>query len=481
MTRVLRSTGPLPRSTFCLLNGTSQPIDLLLAVERGGTATLGRQIEDQFRSAIRDGRLHPGARVPSTRELARQLGISRRITVEAYAQLNAEGYLTLRQGARPCVSATVQGGQPATPRRRASAPVPRFDFRPSTPDVSAFPRQAWMRSLRWAVNAITDADLGYGDVRGVDALRDALADYLGRVRGVVADPGSIVITSGDTQALGLACGALAARGATAIAVEDPSDQEWRAVIARAGLTTAPVPVDEQGLCVSELPSVDGAVVAPAHQHPTGAVLSPDRRATLVAWLRDNDAVVIEDDYDDAYRYDRGPVGALQGLAPDSVIYAGSVSKTLAPALRMGWMVVPPNLLDGVVAEKKLADRGSPRVEQLAFADFLSRGELDRHLRRMRSRYRVRRELFVAALAKELPEATVRGIAAGLHVTLELPAGVDIDVVLEEARRRRVVFETNRDFGSQGGATLMLGYARISDPAIEPGVRELAATVRAAEG
>jgi GntR family transcriptional regulator/MocR family aminotransferase len=473
-------TGPHTRSSLWLLDETSQPIDLLLKVERDRAATLGSQIEDGLRQAVRTGALHADARVPSTRDLARQLGVSRRIVVEAYTQLAAEGYLTLRQGARPRVSAAARAVDATNGSSAAPAELPpRFDFRPSMPDVSAFPRQAWLRSLRAAVNGISDADLGYGDMCGVPELRAALADYLGRVRGVVAGPADVLVTSGYTQGLGLVARALAGRGARRIAVEQPSYPEQTQIISRAGLDVVAVPVDDGGLCVDAIPRVDAVVVAPAHQHPTGAVLAPDRRAALLAWLRAHDAVAVEDDYDAESRYDRAAVGTLQGLDRERVVYAGSASKTLAPALRLGWLVVPPRLLDAVAGEKALADRGTARVEQLAFADFLGRGEFDRHLRRMRARYRDRRAAIVAALAAELPEAVVRGIPAGLHVTLELPDHHDPAAIRDEALRRRIHLETSADYGGAGPPMLMLGFARVPEPAIRAGVRELAGAVRAA--
>jgi GntR family transcriptional regulator/MocR family aminotransferase len=459
------------------LDGTSQPIELLVSVRRDDRETLGAQVEGQLRQAIREGRLRPGARVPSTRDLARQLGISRRIAVEAYSQLAAEGYLRLRQGARPRVSETAAANASVAPPPTAPPP-PRFDFRPSVPDVTAFPRSAWLRCLREAVNEVTDADLGYGDVRGMLELRTALSEYLGRVRGVVADPRQVVITSGYSQGLGLVAQALAARGAARIALEDPSFPDQRLIVARAGLEPVPVPVDDAGVQIEALADADAVVVAPAHQHPTGVVLAPERRTALLAWLRERDAVAIEDDYDAEYRYDRAAVGALQGLDPDRVVYAGSVSKTLAPALRLGWLVVPLALVEAVTREKVLADRGTARIDQLALAHFLARGELDRHLRRMRARYRARREAFVAALATALPEAEVHGIDAGLHVSARLPPGHDLDAIQAEARRRRVEIETIGDYGRSDPPLLLLGYAQTSEAAIPAGVRELAAAVRA---
>ena len=466
------------------MDGTSQPIELLVSVTRDRSETLGAQIEDQFRRAIREGALKAGARVPSTRDLARQLGVSRRVAVDAYSQLAAEGYLELRQGARPRVSeaAAIAGATEA----EELPPVrpPRFDFRPSVPDVSTFPRSAWLRSLREALATITDVDLGYGDPLGVDVLRSALADYLGRVRGVVADPARVLVTCGYWQGLGLVCRALAARGAKRIALEDPSNPEDRVIAAGAGLEPVPIGVDAEGLRVDELEraQADAVVLTPAHQHPTGVVLSGERRTDLLAWLRERDAVAIEDDYDAEYRYDRAAVGALQGLEPDRIVYAGTASKTLAPALRMGWLVVPHGLREAVGVEKVLADHGTARVEQFALADFLTRGELDRHLRRMRIRYRARRDALVEALAESLPEASVRGVAAGLHATVQLPDGHDEHAIGEEAGRRRLALATMSEYriGDRAGPpTLILGYAQTPEPSIPAGVRELAEAVRAA--
>ncbi len=480
---MLRLTGARSRSSLGVLDETSQPIDLLLSVSREGSQTLGAQIEEQLRTAIREGTLKPDARVPSTRDLARQLEVSRRVVVDAYSQLAAEGYLALRQGARPRVSETAAAAGVAAAELLRPAPPPRFDFRPRAPDVTSFPRSAWLRSLREALDLMTDADLGYGDPRGVEALRSALADYLGRVRGVVADPARVVVTSGYSQGQGIVCRVLAARGARRIAFENPSHPDQRLIATTAGLEIVPVAVDEDGIRVEELAraDVDVVVLTPAHQHPTGAVLSGERRSALLEWLRARDAIAIEDDYDAEYRYDRAAVGALQGLEPERIVYAGSASKTLAPALRLGWLVVPPSLTEAVSSEKDMADCGTARIEQHAFADFISRGDLDRHLRRMRTRYRRRRDLLVEALADTLPEAIVRGIAAGLHVTAQLPDDYDEQAIIEEARRRRIDLTTMREFWVEPGdgpPTLLLGYAQIPEPAIPASVHEVAQAVKA---
>jgi GntR family transcriptional regulator / MocR family aminotransferase len=464
------------------MDDTSQPIELLVSVDRNGPATLGAQIEDQLRRAVRAGALHTGAQVPSTRDLARQLGISRRVVVDAYAQLAAEGYLTLRQGARPQVAAAPAGDQ-AEPAAPPAPRPPRYDFRPSHPDVSSFPRGGWLRALRGALATMTDAELGYGDPRGVEALRAGLSDYLGRVRGVVSAPERVVVTCGYSQAHDLICRSLAAAGARRIAFEDPSDHERRLAAQRAGLDVVAIPVDAEGIRVDELArsGADAVIVTPAHQFPTGVVLSAGRRTALLAWLREADALAIEDDYDAEYRYDRAAVGALQGLAPERVIYAGSVSKTLAPALRLGWLVLPPAMLEPVTYEKHLADMGSSRVDQHAFAGFLARGELDRHLRRMRARYRRRRDALVEALAAELPEATVEGVAAGLHATVRLAETDDEERILAEAGARRIALGTVAEYRVAPGyrPLLLLGYATQPEPAIRAGVRALREAVAAA--
>jgi GntR family transcriptional regulator/MocR family aminotransferase len=449
----------------------SRPIELLLTVTRDAPATLGAQIETQLRATIRDGTLRAGTRLPSTRDLARQLGVSRRVVVDAYSQLSAEGYVAVRQGARPRVAENAVAAAPLE-----GEPPARYDFRPSVPDVSTFPRAAWLRSMRTAVSEISDADLAYRDANGVDVLRTALAEYLGRVRGVAAEPARVIVTSGYTQGLGIVCRALAASGATRIALEDPGDPEAAAIAERAGLEVVPAGVDAHGIRVERLAHADAVVLTPAHHHPTGVVLSAERREALHAWLRDRDAIAIEDDYDAEYRYDRAALPALQGRDPERIVYAGTASKVLAPALRIGWLVVPPRLLDARAHEKLLADRGTARIEQLAFAHFLTTGGLDRHLRRMRKVYRSRRDALVAALAQELPGATVRGIAAGLHATVELPERADETAIRERARERHVDFEVLGDYRLGDNAlppALLLGYANLSEPAIRAGIHALA--------
>jgi GntR family transcriptional regulator / MocR family aminotransferase len=462
---------------------TSRPLDILVSVDRTRPLTLGRQIEDQLRRAIRDATLRPGARLPSTRDLARELGVSRPIVVDAYAQLAGEGYLELRPGARPTVTDCAGPCQAPATRRSDPVPEPRYDLRPGVPDLSTFPRSAWLRSVREALASMRSADFGYTDPHGTEVLRLALRDYLGRVRGIVSDAERVIVTSGYCQGRTLVCRALAATGIRRVAVEDPSHEEVRASAAGAGLELVPVPVDGEGIRVDALDRTAARAVflTPAHQYPTGAVLSGTRRGALLEWLRRREAVAIEDDYDAEFRYDRAPVGALQGMDPERVVYAGTASKTLAPAMRLGWLVVPPRLLDAVRRHQRQADFGVSRIEQHAFADFLSRGELDRHLRRMRVRYRARRDALVETLVDALPEVRVHGIRAGLHVTVQLLPGDRGRAIRDEAARRGVALTPMSDYyldRAEDSSMLLLGYARSSEAVIRAGVRELASAVRA---
>jgi GntR family transcriptional regulator / MocR family aminotransferase len=447
--------------------------DLFVVLDRAKGQALRVQLEEQLRDGVRSGRLHAGTALPSTRALAAELGVARGVVVAAYGQLVAEGFLVAKRGAATRV-AKVAPAEPAPTAPTARIPPARFDFRAESADRSAFPRRAWLAAARRALADAPDADLGYGTWAGVPALRAALASYLGRARGVVARPDRIVVTAGITQAIALLGAALRRRGARRVVVEEPGFEQHRTILARAGLEFVAVRVDDGGLRTDALPRAGAALVTPAHQMPTGAVLRADRRASLLDWAATNDALVIEDDYDGEYRYDREPLGALQGLGAGRVAYLGSTSKTLAPALRLGWMVLPGELAGMLAEDRGWADGGSPVLDQLALAAFIERGELDRHLRRMRLRYRRRRDACVAALARHLPDAAVGGAAAGLHVTVELAAEADLDAIVTRAAARGVgVFAARRD----GRPLLLVGYANIADPAIEPGVRELAAAVR----
>ncbi|HMI70534.1 MAG TPA: PLP-dependent aminotransferase family protein, partial [Solirubrobacteraceae bacterium] len=356
--------------------------DLFVALDRAGGRPLRSQLEEQLRDGVRSGRLHAGTALPPTRALAAELGIARGVVVEAYGQLVAEGFLVARRGSATRV-ARVAAPEPRTTTPATRMPPARFDFRAESADRGAFPRRAWLAAARRAMTVAPDADLGYGTWAGAPALRGALAAYLGRARGVVAEPEQVVVTAGITQAVALLAAVLRRRGARKVIVEEPGFDQHRTILERAGLSLVPIEVDDGGLRTGELPAAAAALVTPAHQMPTGAVLAPERRAALLDWAAANDALVLEDDYDGEYRYDREPVGALQGLGAGRVVYLGSTSKTLAPALRLGWMVLPGDLAAVLADERGWTDGGSPVLDQLTLAAFIERGELDRHLRRMR--------------------------------------------------------------------------------------------------
>ena len=450
--------------------------DVLVHLARDSGVALHRQVEASIRDSIRAGRLPRGASLPPTRGLADELGVSRGVVVEAYQQLIAEGYLTSRSGGYTRVA--------IGPERPPALPSPdpagaaRIDFCPCRADGSQFPRAAWLRSLRRVLTDVSDGAFGYVSGRGVPALHAALAAYLNRVRGTSARPEHIVICNGYAQGIGLLVQTLAASGAERIALEDPSADDDALPLARAaGLEVVGVPVDEDGVRVDALDrtDADALVLTPSHQWPTGAVLSAERRAAVLRWARERRALVVEDDYDAEHRYDRAPIGAMQGLAPDVVAYAGTASKTLAPGLRLGWLVLPPGLVDAVAEAKRLADRGSPVLDQLAFADFLDRGEFDRHLRRMRPLYRRRRDALLAALAEHAPELEPTGIAAGLHLVAYLPDGGDEAAVVAAAARRGVAVYGLAPYriSRAGRPGLIFGYATLEEPVIAEGVQILA--------
>ncbi|WP_433445150.1 PLP-dependent aminotransferase family protein [Nonomuraea sp. CA-141351] len=428
---------------------------------------------------MRAGRLRHGTSLPSSRRLATELGVSRGVVVEAYDQLVAEGYLTSTPGSYTRVAA-VDGQAAAVPPPPQTA-RPHIDFGYGRIDPASFPRAAWLRSLRRVLTDAPHSRLNYLDGYGLPELRTALADYLNRVRGTSADPSQVLITSGYGQAAALITGVLAGRGARRVAVEDPSADDVRLLAHLHGLDVVPLPVTGEGIEPAALERADAdlVVLTPSHQWPLGGVLPARARTEVVRWALARGAVVVEDGYDAEYRYDRAPIGAMQGLAPDVVLYAGSLSKILAPGLRLGWLVVPAHLAGAVAEAKLLADRGSPAIEQLAFADFLVRGELDRHLRRMRPVYRRRRDVLLARLAVSLPGFEPTGVAAGLHVVVWLPDGMREDDVVAAvaAPGVRVAGVGPYRLAGPGRQGLILGYGGLAEGGIAEGVAALAAAVR----
>ena len=454
--------------------------ELLVELDRQLPMPLHRQLVAGIRERIREGHLRVGAALPATRALAADLGLSRGVVVEAYAQLVAEGYLVSRTGGYTQVA---HDGGPATTGEAAvpnTGPALAVDFRYGRPDVSQFPRAAWLRSLRRVLNEVPNDRLTYLDGRGAPELHQALADYLNRARGTAVLPPNVVISNGFGQGIRLVTQVLVARGFRRLAVEDPSsDDDVRVVAPAVGLEIVGIPVGPHGINLKALErsGADAVLLTPSHQFPTGAVLPPESRTALVEWASRGNRLIIEDDYDAEYRYDRDPIGAIQGLAPDHVIYAGTASKTLAPGLRLGWIVLPVRLVADLAAAKLLDDRGSPVIEQLAFADFLAAGEFDRHLRRMRPRYRTRRDALLNALHAQLPDLEPTGISAGLHLVTWLPDHLDEAAVVTAALNRGLgVYGLEPYRLSPGRTGLLFGYGSLNERSIIQGVALLTETL-----
>jgi GntR family transcriptional regulator/MocR family aminotransferase len=447
--------------------------DLPLRLDREAAEPLRAQLERELREAIRAGRLVAGERLPSSRVMAAELGISRGLVLECYGQLQAEGFLMAQSGSATRVAAGALAPM-KLPSRPLPAPPLEVDFRPGVPDLTSFPREDWAWALRETCRNVTRAELGYGNPRGTDALRQVLAGYLRRVRGTVADAEQIVVSVGFGQGINLVLRSLSENGIRRVAIEDPGDNDYHVICARLGIDAVAVPIDERGIDVRGLEASDvrAVILTPTHQFPTGTALSPERRQALVAWAHARDATIIEDDYDAEFRYDRNPVGALQGLAPDRVALIGTVSKSLAPALRLGWVVCPAGLLASVTEDKRLSDRGSPTLEQLALARLIESGRYDRHLRHMRGRYARRRDALVHALARHAPHVVLSGLAAGFHAVAHLGDETDEQGVVAEARRRSIgLYGMNsyRPSGRTGAPQLVLGFGDLSESAIERGI------------
>jgi GntR family transcriptional regulator/MocR family aminotransferase len=463
------------------------PADLLIELDRSRPRGLRTQLEHGLRQAITSGSLPPGTVLPPSRVLAAELDVSRSLVVGAYEQLTVEGYLEARQGSgtrvRAVRAALTQAARDGTVPQ--SAPYWPVRIGPSgriassgLPDPALFPRSQWLRHYRDMLRDLPGDGLLYPPPRGTPELRAALTAYLGRVRGVHATPDQVVICGGFSQGLVLICRALRQRGVARVAVEDPCFQFHRTLIHVAGLEWVPVPVDERGMLTSRLAGLDvGAVLlSPAHSYPSGAVLSADRRIELLRWARETGALVIEDDYDAELRYDRVPVGALQGLGPQHVVYGGTASKVLSPALRLGWLVVPPELTNEIIRAKCFEDYSAEGLGQLTLARFIDSGGLARHLRRVRPVYRARRDRLLAALAARLPEIRPQGEAAGLHLLLRLPGGLDPDLVSKTAATRGIVLDKAAWHWADPDAAppaLLIGYGSLRASDLDRGIEALA--------
>jgi GntR family transcriptional regulator/MocR family aminotransferase len=460
---------------------TSAGLDLHL--ELSGTRPRAA-LESALRQAVRSGRLAAGTALPSSRALASDLGLARNTVADAYGQLVAEGWLAARHGSGTWVAeraARVPAASPAQ-ARAASAEV-RYDLRPGFPDVSAFPRAAWLAAARRALAAAPARELvGYSDPRGLPVLRAALAEYLARARGVTVTPERVIVCAGFSQGLELLCDLLRNRGVRTLATEAYGHQGHRQVAASAGMRLVPVPVDDRGALAggtSPPPAAGAMLLTPAHQYPLGVALSPERRRRVVDWAADGGGLIIEDDYDGEFRYDRQAVGALQSLAPDHVVYAGTASKSLVPGLRLGWLVIPERLVGDLAEIKRGTGRLSSSLDQLTLAEFISSGGYDRQVRRARLAYRQRRDHLVSALHRRAPGVTVSGIAAGLHLHVRLPDGVAEDDVIASAAARGLALHglaSCRAGQQELGPAVIVGYATPPGHAFSTAVARLCAVL-----
>jgi GntR family transcriptional regulator/MocR family aminotransferase len=425
------------------------------------------ELEDALRDGVRTGRLAPGSRLPSSRTLAADLGIARNTVAEAYAQLVAEGWLVARQGSGTWVAEQAHA-ESAEPAREPVETTTRFDLRPGVPDLGTFPRAAWLAATRRALAVAPDSALGYADPRGVPELREQLAGYLARVRRVVVQPSGIVVCAGFGEALRLLCAVLLARGARTVAVEAFGHRLHRDLIATSGLAVTSIPVDDRGAVVDEL--ADAVLLTPAHQFPLGVALDPERRRQAAG----SGALVLEDDYDGEFRYDRQAVGAMQALSPASVVYLGTAAKSLVPGLRLAWMVPPASLLDELVEAKRAMAAFPAVLEQLTLAELLASGAFDRHVRRARLAYRRRRDRLIASVAGY----EVSGIAAGLHALVHL-RGMSEREAVERAAERGLAIEGLGAYaapGRSGPPALVIGYGRPPEHAYTAALARLEAAL-----
>ncbi|WP_240665838.1 PLP-dependent aminotransferase family protein [Agromyces sp. LHK192] len=445
-------------------------------------------LEDALRDAARDGVLAAGIRLPASRTLAADLGIARNSVAEVYARLVGEGWFEARVGAGTWVRARPT----TTPAITPAAAVDRstrfdLDLRGGIPDGSMFPRSAWADAVRRALSDAPADALGYGAPEGVAALRERLAEYLARTRGVIATPAGVVVTHGFGGLLGLVARALAAGGARRIAVEAYGHASHRMLLTAAGIETVALPIDERGVRVDRLAALDVAAVllTPAHQFPTGVPLARDRRSTLAEWATRTGGIVIEDDYDGEFRFDGRSIGAFQPLAPQHTVYGGTASKALSPALGLGWGVVPEALHEGVLAARAQTGTATDALSQLALAAFIHAGAYDRSVRSLRLRYRARRERFEAFVDRHLPGARVVGLAAGIQCLLELPPGVTEAEAVAEASARGLRIGGLAEYAADASTAasrrpaLVVGIGAPPEHRFEQAMAALAAAVDAA--
>lgn len=442
--------------------------EILVHLDRGHPDTLAAQLRAGLRDAIRSGRLGAGTRLPASRVLAQDLGVSRGVVVEAYAQLVAEGFLVTRPGSATVVSdvGVAIADSSSSLRRRPSSRLwrPELDLRPAGPDLALFPRSRGARTMTDIFRHLPAAEFGYTGPWGVTRLRRQLETHLGRVRAAMAPADGIVVVTGGTQALTIIARTLAAAGHDGIGVEDPGDPMHRHVLRAHGLNPVPVPVDADGLDVGVLAETGcrAVLTSPSRQFPTGAVMSAARRARLLDWAVTRSALIVEDDRGADFHFGRPALACLQGMRPDNVMLIGSISITLAPAMRLGWIVAPRGLLRAIAETKRDDDFGTGVIEQHALASWLESGQYDRHVRHARRAYAARRAELSRQLYQQFPDWPQHGVPAGLEILLELPGTLSEGHVVAHARQLGLGLRALGPMRVKpvGPPGLVLSYARL---------------------
>lgn len=482
------------------------PVFGTLALDRDAAPALHHQLYASLREAILAGRLVPGTRLPSTRTMARDLAVARNTVVNAFEQLVAEGYLTSRVGDGTRVASVLPEALLEARRVQlvgATGPVPQISargrllagtrrpgpfadgqaFLPGMPALDVFPRDVWSRLIARRARQPPPASQGYAHPSGLPILREAIATYLGAARGVRCQPDQVIVVAGAQAGLDLACRLLLDPG-DAVWMEEPGYLGARGAFCAAGARLVPVPVDDEGLDVDAGERAEPAArlvyVTPSHHFPLGGTMTLTRRLALLDWAARSGAWVLEDDYDSEYRYGGRPFPAMQGLdAAGRVVYVGTFSKTMFPALRAGWLVVPPELVDPFRAAIRNTGHAVPGVVQGALADFMNDGHFGAHVRRMRMLYAERQDRLVSAAHRRLGGLLdVRPADAGMQLAAALPSGTDDRAVAQAAMDAGIVAPALSAYylGPDGRPGLFLGYAGVRERDIGRGVETLASVL-----
>ena len=452
-------------------------------VNRTSSKTLTQQVYEQLRQYILNGDLKTNEKLPSTRELATSLGISRNIVIEVYDQLGAEGYLILRprSGSFVAPGSLFQNSKPQQrlekSERYTTDSSDMIDFKAATPAMDHFPRKIWGRLAKDVCDESPDTIFGYQQAEGLLELREEISRYIFRTRGVISEPHQIMITSGATQALSLITEMLIQQNKH-VAVEDPVTDEMRTIFSYAGATLCPIPVDDKGINPDKL-SKDTppafVFVLPSHQFPMGVTLTIQRRIQLIEYARQHNCYIVEDDYDSEFTYEGTPIHSVQGLDPEKVIYVGTFSKILSPGLRIGYVVLPPFLIEPFQKKKWYTDRHHASLEQLILTKFMKEGHFDRHIRKMKRIYKQRREALGKSLKEHFPDCVLLGHAAGMHLVVEIP-GITIHTpLLDWIQKQGVLIYSVEHYSlvkNTHANKIVLGYGSLPIEKIEEGVKRL---------